>query len=379
MTGSIAVLGSIGSIGRQTLECAENLGLTVSAIAAGRSVKLAEEQARKFRPKTVAMFDEKAAAALKIKTADLDCRVLSGEKGVIEAAAEAGAETVVSAIVGTAGLKPTMAAIEAGKTIALANKETLVCAGHLVTKAAREKNVKLLPVDSEHSAVFQSLMGNRKQDVKRLVLTASGGPFRGKTKEELKSVTVADALKHPNWSMGKKVTIDSATMMNKGLEVIEAMHLFGVPPERIGVLVHPQSVVHSLVEYLDGAYIAQLGYPDMRLHIQLALTYPERMPCPAPSLDLTAAPLTFEEPDMQAFPCLALARECAGRKDAACAVMNGANEAAVSLFLQGKTGFTEICGLVRMAVDALGDAPVESIEDALAADREAKNFVNSRL
>ncbi len=378
MTRSVAVLGSTGSIGRQTLECAGNLGISVSAIAAGRSVKLAEEQARKFKPKTVAMFDKQAAADLKTKIADLDCRVLSGEEGVIEAAAEADAEAVVSAIVGTAGLKPTMAAIEAGKIIALANKETLVCAGHVVTAAAEERNVKLLPVDSEHSAVFQSLMGNRKQDVKRLVLTASGGPFRGKTREELKNVTVADALNHPNWSMGKKVTIDSATMMNKGLEVIEAMHLFGVKPERIGVLVHPQSVVHSLVEYVDGAYIAQLGYPDMRLPIQLALTYPERLPCPAPRLDLTAAALTFEEPDNEAFPCLALARKCAGRKDAACAVMNGANEAAVSLFLREKIGFTEIYDLVRGAVDQLGAMPCNSIEDALNADREAKAFVNSR-
>ena len=378
MTRSVAVLGSTGSIGRQTLECAGNLGISVSAIAAGRSVKLAEEQARKFKPKTVAMFDKQAAADLKTKIADLDCRVLSGEEGVIEAAAEAEAKTVVSAIVGTAGLKPTMAAIEAGKTIALANKETLVCAGHVVTAAAGERNVTILPVDSEHSAVFQSLMGNRKQDVKRLVLTASGGPFRGKTREELKNVTVADALNHPNWSMGKKVTIDSATMMNKGLEVIEAMHLFGVTPERIGVLVHPQSVVHSLVEYVDGAYIAQLGYPDMRLPIQLALTYPERLPCPAPPLDLTAAALTFEETDNEAFPCLALARKCAGRKDAACAVMNGANEAAVSLFLREKIGFTEIYDLVRGAVDQLGAMPCNSIEDALNADREAKAFVNSR-
>ena len=376
MTDCIAVLGSTGSIGRQTLECAEKLNIRVSAMSACLSVELAEQQARKFRPEIFAMSDEGAANDLRERLRDTSVRVVSGEDGVCEAASEKNAKAVVTAVVGTAGLRPTMAAIHAGKTLALANKETLVCAGRTVTAEAKKHGVSIIPVDSEHSAVFQSLAGNRKQDVYRIWLTASGGPFRGKTRAELESVTVSDALNHPNWSMGKKVTVDSATMMNKGLEVIEAMHLFGVGPDEIGVLVHPQSIVHSLVEYRDGAYIAQLGYPDMRLPIQLALTYPERLPSPSPRLDLIASgALTFEAPDMDAFPCLALARSCAGRDDAACAVMNGANEAAVRLFLAGKIRFTEIYELCARAVSALGNAPCSSIDAALAADSAAKDFV----
>ncbi|MBR5381239.1 MAG: 1-deoxy-D-xylulose-5-phosphate reductoisomerase [Oscillospiraceae bacterium] len=378
MTNCLSVLGSTGSIGRQTLECAEKLGLRVSALSCARSVSLAEEQARRFRPNVVCAADEKAADDLRVRLGDTPVRVVSGEEGLIEAASEKEADTVVTAVVGTAGLRPTMAAIEAEKTIALANKETLVCAGRAVMRAARAHKVDIIPVDSEHSAVFQSLAGSRREDVKRIVLTASGGPFRGKSREELKNVTAAEALRHPNWSMGKKVTVESATMMNKGLEVIEAMHLFSVVPEKIGVLVHPQSVVHSLVEYADGAYIAQLGYPDMRLPIQLALTWPERRPSPSPSLDLTACgPLTFEEPDTEAFPCLALARACAERQDASCAVMNGANEAAVALFLAGKITFTGIFDVCERAVDELGRAACDSVGDALEADQAAKAFVRS--
>jgi len=378
MTKCLAVLGSTGSIGRQTLECAENLGLRVTALSCARSTALIEEQARRFSPNVVCVADDAAANDLRVRLGDMPVRVVSGEGGLAEAAAEKEADTVVTAVVGTAGLRPTMAAIESHKTIALANKETLVCAGRAVMRAAREHKVNIIPVDSEHSAIFQSLAGSRREDVKRLVLTASGGPFRGKSRAELQTVTAAEALRHPNWSMGKKVTVDSATMMNKGLELIEAMHLFSVGPEKISVLVHPQSVVHSLVEYEDGAYIAQLGWPDMRLPIQLALSWPERRPSLSPALDLTrCGPLTFEEPDTEAFPCLALARACAMRQDAACAVMNGANEAAVSLFLAGKISFTGIFDVCEKAVESLGKAPCASVEDALEADRAAKAFVRA--
>ena len=337
---ALSILGATGSIGRQTLDVAAHLGLPVCALAAGKSAAALEEAARRFQPKLAALYDEKAAADLRVRLADTGTKVLSGMGGLLEAASLPEADTVLAAMSGAVGLRPALRAIEAGKKLALANKETLVCAGHLVTALAKEKGTPLLPVDSEHSAIFQCLQGGG--EVRRILLTASGGPFRGLSKEELRRVTKEDALRHPNWTMGPKITVDSATLMNKGLEFIEAMWLFDLPPEKITVLVHPQSVVHSAVEFVDGAVIAQLGTPDMRLPIQLALTWPERKPSPAPALDLTkTAPLTFEEPDPERFPCLALAMECAGHSGTAdCAVMNAANEEAVGAFLRGQIGFT---------------------------------------
>ena len=338
----LSLLGATGSIGRQTLDVAEHLGLEVCALAAGKRVRELEDAARRFRPKLAVLYDDKAAAELRIKLADTETKVLSGMGGLLEAASFPEADTVLAAMSGAVGLRPALRALEAGKKLALANKETLVCAGNLVTALAKERGLPLLPVDSEHSAIFQCLQGGG--EVRRILLTASGGPFRTLGREALKTVTREDALKHPNWAMGPKITVDSATLMNKGLEFIEAMWLFGLPPEKITVLVHPQSVVHSAVEFADGAVIAQLGTPDMRLPIQLALTWPERKPSPAPALDLTkTAPLTFEEPDLRRFPCLALAMECAGHKGTAdCAVMNAANEEAVGAFLRGQIGFTQI-------------------------------------
>ena len=303
---ALSLLGATGSIGRQTLDVAEHLGLGVCALAAGKRVRELEEAARRFRPRLAVLYDEAAAAELKIRLADTETKVLSGMGGLLEAASMEEADTVLAAMSGAVGLFPALRALEAGKKLALANKETLVCAGNLVTALAKEKGLPLLPVDSEHSAIFQCLQGGG--EVRRILLTASGGPFRTLSGEALKTVTKEDALKHPNWAMGPKITVDSATLMNKGLEFIEAMWLFDLPPEKITVLVHPQSVVHSAVEFVDGAVIAQLGTPDMRLPIQLALTWPERKPSPAPALDLTkTAPLTFEEPDLRRFPCLALA------------------------------------------------------------------------
>ncbi len=372
----ITVLGSTGSIGTQTLEAAELLGCPVTALAAGKNAALAERQARRFHPKLVAMADETAARDLAARLRDTDIEVAGGEDGVI-AAAQATAETVVSAIVGVAGLRPTMAAIQVGnRRIALANKESLVCAGTLVTEAAAENGCELIPVDSEHSAIFQSLMSGRKSEVKRILLTASGGPFLNLTREELRAVTPERALKHPNWSMGAKVTIDSATMMNKGLEVMEAMHLFDVPAEKIKVVVHPQSVVHSAVEFVDNAVVAQLGVPDMRLPIQLALTWPERMPSLSGELDLAAVgTLTFLEPDLTKFDCLRIALSVAGRRDAAPVVLNAANEAAVRLFLEGKIGFLDIGETVEKAVEALGNRPAASVEQILERDMETREFV----
>ncbi len=376
MNRDLIILGSTGSIGRQSLEVAEKLGLRVRALAANRNVALLEQQIRRFRPGLAAVFDEGAAKDLKVRVSDTGVRVASGADGLIEAASLESGGTVITAVMGMVGLKPTLAAIKEKKRIALANKETLVCAGKIVMNAAREYGAEVLPVDSEHSAIFQCMEGNSRKEVKRILLTASGGPFRGMTGDELKSVTKADALRHPNWTMGQKITIDSATLMNKGLEFIEAMHLFGVTPDMIKVLVHPQSIVHSMVEFADNSVIAQMGPPDMRIPIQYALTWPERKPGLAPELDfLTAGELTFEEPDTETFGCLRLAMECAGRRDAACAVMNGANEAAVDLFLRDRIGFTDIYGLVADAVEELGSMRADCIEDVLAADAEARDFV----
>ncbi len=376
MAKTLTVLGSTGSIGTQTLEAAEALDFRITALTANRNVDLMECQARKFSPVCVAMADEGAASELKTRLADTPVRVLSGEEGVCECA-RMDAEIVESSLVGIAGLRPTLAAIETGgRRIALANKETLVCAGNIVTRAIEERGCELIPVDSEHSAIFQCLMGGRKSEVKRILLTASGGPFRTLSKEELTSVTPEMALRHPNWDMGAKVTIDSASMMNKGLEVIEAMHLFSVEPERITVLVHPQSIVHSAVEFCDNSVIAQMGVPDMRLPIQLALTYPERRPSLVKTLDLAeVGTLTFEKPDTDKFGCLKIALSVAKRTDAAPAVMNAANEVAVRAFLNRKIGFTEIPELILRAVEDFGKLPARSLEDILAADELTRKSI----
>ena len=372
----LSILGSTGSIGRQTLEVAGAGGHKVAALTFGRNVKLAEEQARRFHPKLIATPEEHTAADLRARLADTDIRVSSGEEGLMEAASLPEADTAVSAIVGVAGLRPTLAAIDAGKRLALANKETLVCAGELVTARAKERGVDIVPVDSEHSAIFQCLQGAHLGEVKRLILTASGGPFYGMDRKALSLVTKADALKHPNWSMGQKITIDSATLMNKGLEVIEAMRLYGLPLERVDVAVHRESVVHSLVEFEDGAILAQLGSPDMRLPIQYALTWPDRTEGPAKPLDLfSCPPITFRRPDVETFRCLALALECAKTGGTSTAVLNGANEAAVGLFLEEKIGFLDIERLVEGALERVKPVQNPSLDDIFEADRAARQAV----
>lgn len=374
MTNGISILGSTGSIGKQTLEVAAALGIRVSAITAKSNTGLLEQQARRYRPALVAVADAASAADLKVRLSDLSVRVVAGEEGIAEAAALPQADTVVTALVGIAGLRPTLAAIDAGKRIALANKETLVCAGRLVMERARAKGAEILPVDSEHSAIFQCLQGNRNRgEVKRLILTASGGPFFGFSREKLSDVTPQQALKHPNWSMGAKVTIDSATLMNKGLECIEAMALYHMPPEKIAVVIHRESIVHSLVEYCDNAVLAQLGAPDMRLPIQYALTWPARLPGPADPLDLlTCGPLTFAAPDRDAFPCLQLAMEAARTGGTATAVLNGANEVAVERFLKGEVGFYDIPALVERALATVPNVPEPDLGDIFAADEAAR-------
>ena len=379
MKRTISILGSTGSIGRQTLEVAESCGHRIAALTVNRSVGPAEAQARKFRPELVAAADESAAADLRLRLADTPIRVEGGEGGLLEAANLASADTVITAVVGIAGLKPTLAAIDAGKRIALANKETLVCAGELVMTRAREKGAEIVPVDSEHSAIFQCLQGCRDRgEVKRLIITASGGPFFGKTKEELAQVTREQALRHPNWSMGDKITIDSATLMNKGLEFIEAMRLYAMPPEKISIVVHRESIIHSLVEFVDGAILAQLGTADMRLPIQYALTWPERAQGPTTPLDLLRCPpLTFHQPDLEAFPCLALALDCAKRGGTATAILNGANEAAVALFLGDKIGFLDIPRLVAGALDRVkAKSSGYDLDDIFEADRAARCAVH---
>ncbi len=381
MTKCVSVLGSTGSIGRQTLEVLEQLPVRVAALTAGSNVRLMAQQCRKFKPELAVMATPQAAAELKNALDGQKLRILSGMEGLLEAAQHEQADTVVTAVVGMLGLRPTLAAIRRKKRIALANKETLVCAGELVMQAAREYGAEIVPVDSEHSAIFQCLMGcGDRREIRRLILTCSGGPFFGKTPEELQKVTKADALRHPNWKMGNKITIDCATLMNKGLEIIEAMHLYAMPLSKVDVVIHRQSIVHSLVEFRDGAMMAQLGVPDMRVPIRLALTYPERQENPAPGLDLTSCgPLTFERPDAAAFPCLALAREAAERGGNACAVMNGANEAAVALFLQDRIGFYDIPRLVRRAMDAVPFVSAPELEDVLKSDRAARIAVTEAM
>lgn len=375
--GTISILGSTGSIGRQTLSVAEHLGVNVCALTANGNVDRIEEQARKFQPKLCVMMDPEAADELKKRLAGTGIAVRSGMEGLIEAASMEEAETVITAVMGMVGLRPTLAAIQAKKRIGLANKETLVCAGGLVMAAAEQYGAEIVPVDSEHSAIFQCLMGCRdRSEIKRLILTASGGPFYGKTFAELESIKKEDAFKHPTWTMGQKITIDSATMMNKGLEVIEAMRLYHLPLKQVDVVIHPGSIVHSLVEFCDGAIMAQLGVPDMRIPIQLALTYPNRMSSPAKPLDLlSCGPLSFLPPDQENFPCLKYAKEAVTTGGTACAVLNGANEAAVGLFLKDEIGFNDIPRKVRHALDTVPVRMNPTLEDILEADRLARAAV----
>ena len=382
MIKCVSILGSTGSIGRQSLDIIRNLpSVKVAALTAGTSVDLMAEQCREFLPQLAVMATEKTASQLKAKISDLPIRVAYGEAGLIEAAVIAEAECVITAVVGMVGLKPTLAAIRAGKRIGIANKETMVCAGELVMAEAKAHNVEIIPVDSEHSAIFQCLMGSRdRSEVKRLVLTCSGGPFFNLSKEQLQTVTKADALKHPNWKMGAKITIDCATLMNKGLEVIEAMRLYEMPLVQVDVVIHRQSIIHSMVEFVDGAVMAQMGAPDMRLPIQLALTYPERTVCPVDPLDLlTCGPLTFSAPDLDCFPCLALAMECAKKGGTACPVMNGANEEAVAKFLRDEIGFYDIYRLVRHAVDTVPFIQNPTLDEILEADRLARICVHEGI
>ena len=379
MVNCVSILGSTGSIGRQSLDVIDQLGLPVVALTAGTSVERMAQQCRKYRPKLAVMATQEAAEELRAALSDMEIRIAWGEDGLIEAATIPEADCVITAVVGMVGLKPTLAAIRHGKRIGLANKETLVCAGEIVMAEAKKYGTEIVPVDSEHSAIFQCLMGaGDRREVKRIILTCSGGPFYGKTREELGIVTKADALKHPNWKMGAKITIDCATLMNKGLEVIEAMRLYDLPLEQVDVVIHRQSIVHSMVEFTDGAVMAQLGSPDMRLPIQLAMTYPQRKPCPADGLDLlNCGPLTFAKPDLEVFPCLALARACAKAGGTACPVMNGANEEAVALFLADKIGFYDIYRLVSQTVDAVPFVQMPTLEQVLEADRLARLAVRN--
>ena len=382
MIKCVCILGSTGSIGRQSLDVVRMYPqIRVGALTAGSSIARLAEQCREFRPELAVVATKEGADELKQAIRDLPTRVLWGEEGLLAAATLEEADCVITAVVGMLGLKPTLAAIRAGKRIGLANKETLVCAGELVMAQAKQWGAEIVPVDSEHSAIFQCLMGcGNRREVRRLLLTCSGGPFFGMDREALSTVTKADALKHPNWKMGPKITIDCATLMNKGLEVIEAMRLYDLPLEQVDVLIHRQSIVHSLVEFNDGAIMAQLGTPDMRLPIQLAMTYPERLPSPVDRLDLTqCAALTFVKPDLEAFPCLALARDCARRGGNLCAAMNGANEEAVAMFLRDEIGFYDIYRLVQKAVEETPFLRAPALEDILETDRLARLSVKNNI
>ena len=376
MVKAISILGSTGSIGRQTFAAAEFLGLPVAALTTNRKTDLLEEQARKVHPAFVAAYDEDAAKALKTALADTEIRVGAGMEGLMEAATLAQSDCVVTAVSGSVGLRPTLAAIDEKKRIALANKETLVCAGSIVMSRARERGAEIVPVDSEHSAIFQCLMGRKPGELKKILLTGSGGPFRGKERAELENVTPEQAVKHPNWHMGAKISVDSATMMNKGLEFIEAMHLFGVTPDDIQVVVHPQSVVHSMVELVDGTVIAQLGVADMGLPIQLALTYPERCPSMFEHLDFwQMRDLTFEAPDYEKTPCLKLAMDCARAGGTAPCIMSAANEVAVGLFLGHRLGYNKIYECAAGAMDNIKRTDAADLEEVLEADRAARAYV----
>ena len=380
MTKTMVILGSTGSIGRQTLSVADELGLSVAALIAERNVELLETQCRRYRPKLAVMADPAAAEELKTRLADMNIRVLAGSEALCEAAALPEADTVVVAVCGFAALRPTLTAIHEKKRIALANKETMVCAGPIMQAAAKASGAEIIPVDSEHSAIFQCLMGCRdRREVKRLILTCSGGPFFGKSREELASVTKEDALRHPNWKMGAKITVDCATLMNKGLEIIEAMRLYDLPLLKVEAVIHRQSVVHSLVEFVDGAVLAQLGVPDMRIPIGLAMTYPNRAHNPAPALDLlTCGPLTFDAIDETAFPCFVLAKQAAQLGGTACTALNAANEEAVGLFLQDKIGFYDIADAVEAAL-RLPVVQEPSLADIFEADRLARIHTRERF
>lgn len=380
MTKTITILGSTGSIGRQTLSVADELGLRVAALTAERNVELLEAQCRQYQPELAVLTDEAAAEELKVRLADMNIRVLAGAEALCEAAALPEADTVVVAVCGFAALRPTLTAIHEKKRIALANKETMVCAGQIMQAAARESGAEIIPVDSEHSAIFQCLMGCRdRAEVKRLILTCSGGPFFGKTREELVCMTKSDALRHPNWKMGAKITVDCATLMNKGLEIIEAMRLYDLPLLKVEAVIHRQSVVHSLVEFVDGAVLAQLGVPDMRIPIGLAMTYPNRAHNPAPALDLlTCGPLTFDAIDETAFPCFVLAKQAAQLGGTACTALNAANEEAVGLFLQDKIGFYDIADAVEAAL-RLPVVQEPSLADIFEADRLARIHTRGRF
>jgi 1-deoxy-D-xylulose-5-phosphate reductoisomerase len=382
MMQSVSILGSTGSIGRQTLDIISRLpGIRVAALTAGSQVELMAQQCRQFQPELAVMATREAAEALKAELAGLAVRISWGEAGLIEAATLEDADCVVTAVMGMVGLQPTLAAIRAKKRIGLANKETLVCAGELVMAEAERYGAEIIPVDSEHSAIYQCLMGSREpREVKKLILTCSGGPFYGMNRHQLEKVTKADALKHPNWKMGPKITIDCATLMNKGLEVIEAMRLYRMPIDRVDVVIHRQSIVHSMVEFVDGAVMAQMGTPDMRLPIQLALTYPERVNCPVDGLDLlTCSALTFSKPDTDNFPCLALAYRCAKAGGTACPAMNGANEEAVAMFLRDEIGFYDIYRLVDRAVEEVPFVQNPTLEQVLEADRLARQAVRNNF
>lgn len=377
MTKAVSILGSTGSIGRQTLDVAEKLNIRVAALTCGTSLDRMEQQCRKFSPLLAVVATKELEQELRRRLSDLPIEISSGEEGFIQAASLKEADTVITAVVGMMGLKPTLAACRAGKRIGLANKETMVCAGELVQAEARKFGAEIIPVDSEHSAIFQCLMGCRDRgEVKRLILTASGGAFYGKSREELAAARKDEALKHPNWKMGPKITIDCATMLNKGLELIEAMRLYEMSEDQISIVIHRQSMIHSLVEYCDGAVMAQLGVPDMRLPIQLALTYPARMASPVDRLDLlSCGPLTFAEPDMETFPCLALARQAAKQGGSSCVVLNGANEEAVAAYLADKIGFYDISDSIAYALDCVPFISSPGLEQVLEADRLARKAV----
>lgn len=376
----ISILGSTGSIGTQALEVAKAHDMRIHALAANRNIDLLERQTRELRPKKVCIYDETKYHELKERLSDLAVQVLCGMDGLCEIAADTAADMLLNSVVGMVGLLPTLTAISAGLDIALANKETLVAGGSLVMDQAAKKGVAIYPVDSEHSAIFQCLQGNRREQLRKIILTASGGPFFGKTRAELEHVTVADALNHPNWSMGSKITVDSSTLMNKGLEFIEAKWLFDLTPEQIEVVVHRQSVVHSAVEYQDYSIIAQMGVPDMKIPIQYALLYPDRMPCPTRPLSLTDyGTLTFEKPDLETFTCLQTAITAITRGGTAPCVVNGANEEAVAAFLKGKIGFLEIGALAQRAMDTIPQTEITCYEDVMRADARAREFVRTSI
>lgn len=380
MKKKVVILGSTGSIGTQALEVVKNLGYTVSALSAHSNVELLERQAREFSPESVCVSDESRYNELKIRLADTKIKILSGETGMCEIAAEGGHEIVLTSVVGRCGLIPTVAAIKAGKDIALANKETLVCAGEIIMELSKKHNVNILPVDSEHSAIFQCLRGNNRNEIKKILLTASGGPFYGKNRNELENVTVKDALKHPNWNMGAKITVDSATLMNKGLEFIEAMRLFSVSAEQIEVVVHRESIIHSMVEYIDNSIMAQMGSADMRTPIQFALTYPERTCGPSKPLDIfKTGNLTFSKPDTDTFVCLRLAIDAAKSKGTSTAALNAANEALVDLFLKEKIKFLQIGDIAGEVMANHKNKLSPSIDEIIACDNEVRLWIYSRF